>query len=131
MNADEWLAALLADARFQFLNVRRELAACDDWSRRIYRKPAGRARCLNWLAKAERVRAAKAAGALYANGLRPPPPVGPPGWFDWFAAEFARVGEEDPAHGQLFAAHSCKAFHMLPASWRARAFSACGAGVSP
>jgi len=131
MTADEWLAALQAEPRFQFLNIRRELAACDDWSRRIHRKPAGRARCLNWLRKAERVRAAKAAGALYANGLRPPPPPGPPGWFDWFAVEFARVGEDDPAHGQLLAAHSCRAFHFLPASWRARALAACPAGVSP
>lgn len=125
MTDHEWLAALQSSPRFALLDIPREIAACDYWCKKQFKKPPSRARVLSWLNKAERVRAAKAAGATYANGLRPPPPVGPPGWFDWFAAAFAKVGEDDPAHGQLLAAKSCRAFHMLPVSWRARAFAEC------
>lgn len=127
MNAEEWRAALQADPRFQQLDIAHEIARCDHWSRREFKKPAGRARILNWLKKAERVRAARAAGATFATGLRPPPPTAPPGWFDWFAAEFAKIPEDHPAHGQLLSAYSCKAFHMLPGSWRARAAAECPA----
>lgn len=79
------------------------------------------------------------AGRIYTEarkrrrrGYLPPPPrpVGPPGWFAWFAAEFGRVGEDDPAHGQLFAAYTCRAFHMLPASWQQRAHYECKAAAA-
>lgn len=55
----------------------------------------------------------------------PPRPVGPAGWFAWFSAEFAKVAEDDPAHGQLLSAHCCRAFHMLPQSWQQRAQYEC------
>jgi hypothetical protein len=122
LNDEEWIASLMQEPHLEGVDVRREISACLFWCKNN-KKLASRMRIVNWLNRAERTVTAKASGATFATGLRPPPPVGPKGWLQWLNDNM--VSSDHPAFGQLTAALNCKLFHMLPASWQQRATEAC------
>jgi hypothetical protein len=122
LDDEAWIASLMQEPHLQGLDVRREISACLFWAKQN-KVVASRMRIVNWLNRAERTVTAKASGATFATGLRPPPPVGPQGWLQWLNDNM--VSSDHPAFGQLTAALNCKLFHMLPASWQQRATEAC------